>query len=604
MSGSSSDYEWYLARDGQQYGPITDAELKKVIELGHLRSEDLIWRAGFAKWSPAAEIFEEYFANSKVHTKHTDTKDTGTKDTDTKREPETIATPSSPTSGGPSNTIPDKKTATTPTSSPASQQPKPQSATQSKTTAPHSAPAEKPSDHHRPQSTNWQAFYPEGQSERQPEAPSTTDNIARSHPRAPALGDPGAMVSNAKNQQRPDRPHAPGQQTHRPLTHSPEQHQAPEQHQGPSPIPRGATSAPPHSTQNLAPRRDAYAPPDEEDDDYQPPQRRSIVGLITTSLLLASVVGCLSASGWWVYTNPRSASKLYVQLTGQSIVSNPIIVPAPKGVAREPASTSAATRQPASISAARQPAPPSELPQPITSTTADVAPQPAAPIPAAVPAPPPPPTVPLLGTTLWQQLKLDFPEWSRNLLSEIERSHREEKSEKDLSALLVQAMVALRRNNARTALSAPPANLEAVATAFVVNLQFLTKTSVKACYGYISEGEMSASVLPIFIDPGKSGPLPAQSIAILEALKAGKKFKTVYQKPTRTDFDTLSVELTKRGWSSKDLQLFSDPGALSKAPPEQVCRLVTEWFDTQLSLPDNAQKMRLLAASLNPVIAG
>ncbi|MEO1265657.1 MAG: DUF4339 domain-containing protein, partial [Pseudomonadota bacterium] len=45
--------QWYLARDGQQFGPVSEDELRKLIELGHLRASDLVWHAGYAEWQPA-----------------------------------------------------------------------------------------------------------------------------------------------------------------------------------------------------------------------------------------------------------------------------------------------------------------------------------------------------------------------------------------------------------------------------------------------------------------------------------------------------------------------------------------------------------------------
>ena len=63
MSGSNAKIEWYLARDGQQHGPLTDAELKKFIELGHLNPSDLVWRAGFPEWRTASEVFPETHAD-------------------------------------------------------------------------------------------------------------------------------------------------------------------------------------------------------------------------------------------------------------------------------------------------------------------------------------------------------------------------------------------------------------------------------------------------------------------------------------------------------------------------------------------------------------
>jgi hypothetical protein len=57
MSDSEHPIEWYLARDGQQFGPLNDVELKKFIELGHMRPNDLLWRHGFPDWRPASSVF-------------------------------------------------------------------------------------------------------------------------------------------------------------------------------------------------------------------------------------------------------------------------------------------------------------------------------------------------------------------------------------------------------------------------------------------------------------------------------------------------------------------------------------------------------------------
>jgi GYF domain 2 len=57
MPAPSSQHQWYLARDGQQYGPLTDPELAKFVELGHLQPTDLLWREGFSDWRPALAVF-------------------------------------------------------------------------------------------------------------------------------------------------------------------------------------------------------------------------------------------------------------------------------------------------------------------------------------------------------------------------------------------------------------------------------------------------------------------------------------------------------------------------------------------------------------------
>ena len=57
MSAPASQTQWYLARDGQQYGPLSEPELAKFIELGHLQPTDLLWRDGFPDWRPAMVVF-------------------------------------------------------------------------------------------------------------------------------------------------------------------------------------------------------------------------------------------------------------------------------------------------------------------------------------------------------------------------------------------------------------------------------------------------------------------------------------------------------------------------------------------------------------------
>jgi GYF domain 2 len=57
MTGSPSSIEWHLARDGRQYGPLSESEMRAFVDLGHLRQSDLIWRGGFADWLPALDVF-------------------------------------------------------------------------------------------------------------------------------------------------------------------------------------------------------------------------------------------------------------------------------------------------------------------------------------------------------------------------------------------------------------------------------------------------------------------------------------------------------------------------------------------------------------------
>jgi len=57
MSGPTSQHQWYLAREGKQHGPISEAELTRFIEQGHLQPNDLLWREGFTEWRPAMVVF-------------------------------------------------------------------------------------------------------------------------------------------------------------------------------------------------------------------------------------------------------------------------------------------------------------------------------------------------------------------------------------------------------------------------------------------------------------------------------------------------------------------------------------------------------------------
>jgi hypothetical protein len=60
MPAPPSQVQWYLARDGQQYGPLSEAELNKFVELGYSLPTDLLWREGFPDWRPAMVVFPQH----------------------------------------------------------------------------------------------------------------------------------------------------------------------------------------------------------------------------------------------------------------------------------------------------------------------------------------------------------------------------------------------------------------------------------------------------------------------------------------------------------------------------------------------------------------
>ncbi len=56
MDSTAQEYEWYLAREGQRYGPIADDDLHQLVAKGQLKPEDLIWRKGFPEWVEARTV--------------------------------------------------------------------------------------------------------------------------------------------------------------------------------------------------------------------------------------------------------------------------------------------------------------------------------------------------------------------------------------------------------------------------------------------------------------------------------------------------------------------------------------------------------------------
>ena len=73
--------------------------------------------------------------------------------------------------------------------------------------------------------------------------------------------------------------------------------------------------------------------------------------------------------------------------------------------------------------------------------------------------------------------------------------------------------------------------------------------------------------------------MQAQVAAIFEAIADGRKIADARTtRPVKTDYEVLVQQLTKLGWKENDLQVFSNPTALSHEPPERVCQMVQDWF--------------------------
>ena len=209
----------------------------------------------------------------------------------------------------------------------------------------------------------------------------------------------------------------------------------------------------------------------------------------------------------------------------------------------------------------------------------------------------------LQKSPLWQRLKRDFPDWYGERAAELSRMSSESKTEREINAAMIRWLVELRRRHNADALAASPARLRSIAASFVESLSQLARESTAACYGYISQGEASPVVANLR-KPEQRAVLDVQLAAIFDAVAEGRKSPMKREPPRREDYDALSSELGKRGWSAADLQLFTDARALSRAAPEKVCQMVQDWFAAQLAIEDEAAKTRLLGEALKPVVAG
>ncbi len=418
MAGAAPQIEWYIARDGQQYGPLSDPEMRKFVELGHLRPSDLVWRYGFPDWRPAPAVFP----------------------------------------------------------STASARPEP------------SRPAHRPEPRPQPQQPQYE-----------PTRPSARD--ANYHG-----VDPSRTAA--------------------------------------APV---AVSSP-------------YEDDDDDDDtdDFlmeQPRRRWRRIAVV------AFLVAILGGAIWLAVDLIPSPANLVA------------LIEAPKSPSgRPPGDAGAETSRGPSLQAAN----------------AD---------PAAL-------SSEFQNTPLWQLIKREFPDWYEQRLKEAAQLESEGRDPDFIQRRLAENVVALRKQHAEQALSASPGTLRGIAQNFLENLQRLSAESVDACYGFISKGETSPQVLALMDSPAHRERLQRQVTAVFEAVAEGRRSPQTHLPPRQADYQALTQALTSRGWTNNDIQLFSNPRALAQAPPQEVCRLVQDWFAAQLSIPDEDVQLRLLVESLKPVVAG
>jgi len=493
MADNNQPIEWYLARDGQQHGPVTDAELKKIMELGYLRPTDLVWRQGMPEWALAESVLD-------------------------------LAPP-----------------APTPSSAPAPVAPVPTS---------RAAPVRGPStvDVNRRAGSQGRAEY---------EAASAHRTDGR-HP-----GEAGG----AAGQRQPSAAVASARQVYGASTTQPHP-----QHGGAQRAPMPAPQSPqagyqPHATARAAAQpvparseRESSISAGPPGDAYAEPERSFPWRTVAALVVLAG----LAAGALALYKAGKLADLPFL---AAPVVSDSVpVVSRPSEAARDAGSPT--TARPSAISGTRQAIDES-----------------------------------LQKSPLWRLLKRDFSDWYQDRLAEIVKLSSESKSEREINASMTRAIVDLRRRHHADALAASPARLKSMAAAFVDNLSRLSRVSTPACYGYISQGEASPAIVDLQSAEERAA-IDAQLATIFDAVAEGRQSPTPRDPPKREDYDVLSSELAKRGWSAADLQLFTDARALSRAAPEKVCQMVQDWFAAQLAVENEPAKIRLLGEALKPVVAG
>jgi hypothetical protein len=473
-------FEWFIGRDGQQFGPVNSSEMGKLIELGHLRPSDLVWRAGFPEWQPAERVFPLAEAASPPP-----------------------PPPPSPVMAPPPQAAP---VAPAPTVRPAAQ------AAAEAVAGPAQMRGGEP------------AMRPGGPGPAG--APGPAPGVAPSPTMAPAPAPTGPG------------PAAP-----------------PRDERGPRPEPdRRQRPAPAASTDggDARPRRQARKQHPPQDHSRRRKRSRAAVGIMLTGLV---VVGSAAAAA-------------YVWRDRVAGVITRLTAPA------EPVATT-----PVDAKAALPAMPPAQPESLAAQDAVDTSP-------------------------VWVFVRGEFPEWHAERKREAQRIRAEKQSEAAVNRYLAEQLVLLRRNYADDALGAPLENLQKVADAFTRSLLELNRYSVDACHGYISHGEASNAVLPLLAQKELSDVIEQQLLAVFEAVAAGRRERVQHLPPRKTDYDQLVVALVRRGWTQGDLQMFSDPRALSAAQPVVVCKLVREWFQAQRVVEDNGAQLRLLAESLRPVVGG
>ncbi|KUO57433.1 MAG: hypothetical protein APF80_01380 [Alphaproteobacteria bacterium BRH_c36] len=514
MSDKNSELVWYIAREGQQHGPLSDVEMRLFVESGHLKSGDLVWNQDLPEWQPASILFPPQPAPAPP------------------MPPPPPQPPSAPQARG--------------------------STPQAKSSAPQAKSANPAASDPKAQPTLSAALLSQ-----QP-----AEGSASATPKAGAgeLPSPEDVLPSFRTTRTASGP------------------ESRKTHSQPAPL-------------------EGYE--DEDLDDEDAPRRG---GRLSMMIGAAAVFAAAIGGGVVAFQNQDSIFKYMNEQAGTTATANnaPPVIKAEAGTKTASLEKPVASPAPAPAAATPPAAPEGPRIEGITVTVPPAQPsepnsQPAAATDDQVPLA----TIDdnLQKSQLWRVIKGEFPEWYQERVIEISKLSNSA-SETDLSKHLIGKLVALRREHAGQALASSTDNLQSVATAFLANLKSLAGHSTEACYTFISKGETSPAVIALFPKPGYGDAIEGQIAAVFRAVADGRKTPVQRTKAGKPDYDVLAGELTKIGWSKADLGLFSNPQALAKAPPEQVCKMVQDWFAAHIAIEDRTVQERLLVETLRPVIAG
>ena len=570
MTENTEETLWYIARDGQQHGPISETEMRLFVDNGHLKPTDLLWRPGFADWRAASEVFPLPAPVSPVAPTPTAPVAAAKPDTD------------KPASPGSSTRDPARTDSSVPSS------------------AGPGAAADKPA---------------------QPAARAPAAEAKRGHPGqgvgserpVAGAGPQQASASMRSAQGEPARPQ--GAPAYGPGGEPRPSRQSPYRPSGTgmgSMNPMGATAT------TKAPSYEpamATGPSDKVGTGGPAPARRGRAVKFALAGLLVALIG-----GSFYYLVTQKDEMMAMMGGGEASDKVPVVKATP--VPAKPPEQTAALQTPqieerrappAGPDANNQAEPPAapQAPAPEAAQPSGAADGQQAATESTITPTATPPGDDASGfdayyqqSKLWQYMKRAYPDWYDQRMREVAPLGTGGQPPLDATKSLVQGLVALRRQHANDALLANTDRLKAIATAFLDNLQALSENGADACYSFISQGETSTKSLDLFHRPQSAPALEQQALTIFEAIAAGKAAPAKHERPKKGDYDVLAAELGKLGWSQADLQLFADPKALSSAPPARVCQMVRDWFKAHIAISDASVQERLLFETLRPVVSG